>query len=200
MRSSKLPPILDISCLTSKEDIIDFFYQEFKKVYMGPQNIKYLSGKRIFFDFFHVYDNKFEFFWHLISLSSSEKFDILPCINDVSSLKCSEQNCITQKNSILLSSGSRNVCIYRGIRIHWVAKIITLAEKKDPSIKQWEDSGCLYIRFQHETVDYIVILSIRKKGLLFVSAYPIFYIHTKQIFDRKFKLYQTLKQSAASAE
>ncbi|NLY75678.1 MAG: hypothetical protein GX075_10270 [Firmicutes bacterium] len=97
MRSSKLPPILDISSLTSKEDIIDFFYREFKKTYMGPQNIKYLSGKRIFFDFFHIYNNKFEFFWHLISLSSSEKFDILPCINDVSSLKCSEQNCITQK-------------------------------------------------------------------------------------------------------
>ncbi|NLC53366.1 MAG: hypothetical protein GX770_05315 [Firmicutes bacterium] len=213
MISSKLPPVLDISNLTSTEEIIEFLYGSLKEEYTGSRNKQYLHGKRIFFDFIHLFNDKYLFFWHLISLSESEKFNILPCNNDVSSfIKCSVQNCLTQSNPITLPNGkNRNICFYRGIRIHWIKKIIELANNKDPFIKEWEcekkregrKEKNFYIRFEHETTDYLVVLSVRKKGFLFVTAYPLFYINRKQICDKQYEAYQAYKtsmQTAANAE
>ncbi len=209
MNSSKLPPVLDISNLTSTEDIIEFLYDSFKKEYTGPQNILYLHGKRIFFDFRNLHNDKFLFFWHLISLSESEKFNVLPCNNDISYTKCSDQNCLTQNNFIILPNGKkRNICFYRGIRIHWIKKIIELANNIDPFIKEWEwehkGKGKDYnVRFEHENTDYLVVLSVRKTGFLFVSAFPLFYVNKKQICDTQYADYQASKtamQTAANAE
>lgn len=205
MISSKLPPVLDISNLNSTEDIIEFIYENFQKEYTGPENIRYLHGEKVHFDYSRIHKDKFLFFWHLISLSSSEKFNVLPCNNDISLIKCSDHNCLTQNNYIELPKGKRNICFYRGIRVHWIGKIIELADKNDPFITQWEqdDNNCFYIRFQHETTDYLVVLTMKKNGFLFVTAYPLFYINKKQVCDKQYELYQaskTNKQSAANAE
>lgn len=114
MVSSKLPPVLDISNLTSTRDIIEFLYESFKKEYIGPQNIQYLHGKRVYFDFSRLYHDKHLVFWHLISLSESEKFNILPCNNDISITKCPEQNCLTQKNHIILPNGKKETYVSIG--------------------------------------------------------------------------------------
>ena len=53
--------------------------------------------------------------------------------------------------------------------------------------KREREEKNFYIRFEHETTDYLVVLSVRKKGFLFVTAYPLFYINRKQICDKQYE-------------
>lgn len=186
--SSKLSPIKGVST-EEFEDIIENAYEIFRVKFMDKENRPTLFNKFIFIDFKHWIDNKADCFWHLVSLHETEKFGVFPCENNISDIICKE-NCITKTKQITLHNGQiRDLCIFRMIRIEWVIDIILLANQKDDNIKVWEKDDKLHIRFQHEDVDYVIILLDRRNRYQLVSAFPVFYINKKKQFDNDYNNY-----------
>ncbi len=199
MKSSKLPPVLDISSFSADDEIYDFLYGIFRQNFIDTSNRRSLSGINIFFDFNKRVNDKCESFWHLISLGPKEKFHaVLPCINDIVSLKCVDQNCNSELKQIRLSSGPRNICYYRATRFHWITEIINLAEKSDPNIKKWVNKDKLHIRFQHETTDFVLVFTITKRSFIFNTGFPVFYQNKKKDFDKQYTDYLVLSQTAVT--
>lgn len=202
MYSNKLSPAINISSLSNSSNIIDYLYQVFKNGFLLPTKRPNLYGKFIFVNCNNWINNKAETFWHLISLSIDESFNILPCNNDTVLPSC-DNNCIKSATQVMLNNGqARNICFYRGVRIEWINDIIKLANNNDPNIKVWRKkvtSGGrpaiqLYLRFQHETADYVLIFEEKyKEGnvsqYFFITAFPVFYINTKSGYDRDYIQY-----------
>lgn len=137
MYSEKLSPPIDITGLTKHSDIENKLYRVFRENIMDKEIRSEFKGKFIFVNLKNCIERKSETFWHLISLNSKEKFNILPCNNCLSITKC-YSNCIENERRILMNNSDvRNICYYRGIRIHWINEIINLANKGDPDIKIW---------------------------------------------------------------
>jgi len=88
------------------------------------------------------------------------------------------------------SNMNRKGCIYRCSRILWLKDVIELANNNDVNIQTWvtpqyrKQNGkskrkfIRYIRFQHNTVDYVILLEEQRrnqqiKQYWFISAYPV---------------------------
>ncbi|MCM3560568.1 hypothetical protein M4D57_18540 [Brevibacillus borstelensis] len=205
MFSDKLSSPIPITNHTTNGEILDYLYSIFKENIMDKAKRPKLFNKFIFINFSKWIDLKSEVFWHLISLNRNERFNILPCNNDVTFMMC-PNNCITPTETVLLSDGSeRNVCYYRGTRIHWINEIIELANKSDEDIKTWKKKNIirgipvqqLYIRFTHGSVDYVIVFEEKysQSGdvyqYYFVTAFPVFYISKKLEFDQEYQSYQS---------
>ena len=196
MQSSKLPSPLDISHLKTHDDIVSFLYCNYQRSFLDRLSRPKLFGKFIYVEARKV-NGKADSFWHVVSLDSAESrsFRILPCNNDVTYSICPD-NCIAKNHTVVLLNGtSRDICYYRGTRLNWIPSIITLANNQDPSIKMWRKGNLLHIRFQHESADYIVLLTEiynSMKGLtyyIFVSAFPVFYLNKKRDYDNDYRAF-----------
>lgn len=194
MCCDKISPLIDIKNCNNTEDIIDYIYEYFKENIMGKEKRPKLFNKSIFIDFNNWINYKAEMFWHIVSLNDNEKFNILPCNNDISSIY-KKDNCINHKYRIEMSNGSvRSICLYRAIRISWFIDIINLANSKDKSIKSWVKDKNLYLRFQHQSIDYAIVFQIQKNMYRLLSMFPVFYINKKQEFDNDYNKYQKIKK------
>lgn len=191
-------PILLEAGLSFNENI-DLLYTYFRENIMDKRRRNKLFDKFIYVDCNNWIDRKSELFWHLVSLHEKEKFNILPCNNCQSSTFCPNINCLNSGKSIKLSNNQkRNICLYRGIRISWINKIIELANQDDEDIMLWKENvngkklnKKVYIRFKHQGADYIVLLEERyRRGEVhdyyFITAFPVFYINKKDTFDQKY--------------
>jgi hypothetical protein len=194
MKSSKLPPVLNINECRDINSILEVTYNNFKNHIMDKNKRPKLFNKPIFIDFNNWIDHKAEMHWHMISLAVDEKFNILPCNNDISSMYKMD-NCITNKYQVTMSNGQvRNICLYRAIRINWFNDIIKLTNNGDESIRYWEKDRKLYIRFQHETVDYAIVFQIQRNTYRLLSMFPVFYINKKQTFNTDYNKYMQNKK------
>ena len=185
----KVKKLHEVLC-NSLNAAIELIYDVYKKELMDKNKRPKLFGKFIYLDCNSLINNKAEVFWHLISLSTKEKFNILPCNNDKSYVLC-KGNCLTEDNQIHLKKGEkRNLCLYRAIRINWISNIIAFANQGSNYIEKWVKNNRLYIRYQHNEIDYIVVLANKKKNYFFVSAYPVFYIKSKKNYSNDYELYK----------
>lgn len=203
MYSSKLSSPIDISHLYRLPDIEDYIYDFFKRNLMNSSYRKKLHGKFIYMNCNQWINYKNEVFWHISSLNENEKFNILPCNNCLSSEKC-PLNCISPTRKVIMKNKeTRNICLYRAIRINWINEIIELANNGDESIKTWnkkilgkgKNKQQYFVRFTHEAVDYILLFEEKyKNGILeyyyFITAFPIFYINSKRKYDEDYLAYQ----------
>lgn len=176
------------------EKNIKELYDLFLNIYgnLGKEPIIF-ENKRIFVDLTSFAEMKHEVFWHLISLSDSEKFNVFPCKNDESKQYC-KRNCLTGKKVVMLSKGRRSrICMYRAIRMHWLKKIIDLANVNSEYISVWEKEGHKYIRYKQQVnnieEEYIIILKLMKGSFRFVSCYPVFYINSSDDFETDYQNY-----------
>ncbi|WP_127575242.1 hypothetical protein [Paenibacillus barengoltzii] len=201
MHSTKLPPPLIID--DDYNVSIEHFYENFKVGFMDKNKRPRLFGKFIYVNCRNWIEKKSDTFWHLIAFDEgeSESFNILPCNNDVAQEICPE-NCIIKQFSIELNTKKRDLCLYRGARINWISPVIELANKQDPNIQYWRKQeynfkkrmreGKTYIRFKHETVDYLIVLAEKynDNGELnnyhFITAFPVFYLNKKRLYDKDY--------------
>lgn len=186
--SSKLSPIKKVSD-EKFEDIIEDAYEVFRTEFMDKEKRPRLFNKFIFIDFKYWFDNKADCFWHLVSLHETERFGVFPCENNISEVVCKE-NCISKIKQVRIKNNQlRDLCIFRMLRIQWVMDIVKLADKKDENTKVWIKDDKLHIRYQHEDVDYVVILLNAKNRYQLISAFPVFYINKKKQFDNDYNNY-----------
>lgn len=201
MHSSKLPPPLPIG--EDFDSTLDSFYEVFKNGFMNKQTRPKLFGKFIYVNCNNWINYKSEAFWHLVAFDEGESnsFNILPCNNDIAGQKCPD-NCINKVFSIELSDKRRDICFYRGARLNWINEVLELANKRDRNIQLWRKKEYnkrskqvdekTYIRFKHETADYLIVLAEKqdKHGKLinyhFVTAFPIFYLNKKRTYDEDY--------------
>lgn len=192
--SSKLSPIKEVSN-EKFEDIIENAYEIFRYKFMDKNNRPTLFDKFIFIDFKHWVHNKADCFWHLVSLHETEQFGVFPCENNISESICKE-NCISEVKQVRIKNNQlRDLCIFRMLRIEWVMDIVKLADRKDENIKVWIKDDKLHIRFQHEDVDYVVILLNAKNRYQLISAFPVFYINKKKQFDTDYNNYIQMQKN-----
>lgn len=189
MELRKLSPVINIDSCESIDNVIEIVYSEFKLNIMNKEVRARLFNKFVFIKFEDWVEYKAGMFWHLISLNENEKFNVFPCGNTASQNKCNK-NCISQYMQITLNNGQkRSICIYRAIRINWINDIIVLANKKDERVKVWIKDDKLHLRFQYEDIDYVVILAVNSRNYQLISAFPVFYINKKEVFDTDYNNY-----------
>lgn len=194
MNSILLPPVVDLDPYSNKSEIINNLYDLYKSELMEKDNRVRLFNKFIYIECKWI-DYKAEMFWHLISLSEEDYFKEFPCEYDNLKLMC-EENCIKHIKQVTLNSGQvRNICYFRAVRISWIKEIINLANNNSSHIKKWEKDGILYIRFEHETADYILLFlnKLNNGKYYFISAFPVFYPRSKVNYDNDFQNYQKIK-------
>lgn len=194
MNSILLPPMVDLESYANKNEIINNLYELYKSDLMEKENRVRLFDKFIYIECKWWIDYKAEMFWHLISLSEDNYFKELPCDDNIK-LMC-EENCINHIKQITLNNGQvRDICYFRAARIIWIKEIIKLANNNNSHIKKWEKEGILYIRFEHETADYILLFldKLNNGRYYFISAFPVFYPDSKVNYDKDFRNYQKNK-------
>lgn len=195
---SKLIPI-DIKELTEVADIMDKCHNIFKTTMASKENRPQI-GKREIYVPIKWLEYKAEIFWHTASIESKKSIDILPCNNDIVSRLC-ENNCITKKDFIIINGKAREKCIYRAVRVNWIALVIKMYNNKDPRIKYWEKihsnkKNRIYLRYQEEEIDFIVILEEKSdKKVVFITAYPIFFLSAKRDYEKDYQKYWGLKKA-----
>lgn len=185
------------SPLTLCGDIADgliIAYDYFSHYINDKENRPQLFGKKIYVEAHEWIEDRPEGFWHLVSLEEKHHFQkILPCINDSSTALC-KQNCNTKQKMIAIKMGTENrsLCLYRASRIPWVVDIINLANNNDPDVCVWikpstnGSSDKLYLRYNHDGADYVVIFSVEKKFYRIIAAFPVFYLSEKEAFDKEY--------------
>ena len=190
----ELSPLINIDSFSNINSIIDDTYEKFKIKYMDREvRPKKLFGKNLIINFDKWVEYKADLYWHLVSLSEDEKFNVFPCGNNISNNICRE-NCLKKHKQITRVNGQiRTICVFRAIRINWVIDIINLANNNDPVIKWWEKGDKLYLRYQHGNIDYAVIFISKSKSYKLISAFPVFYINKKKIFDKDFREFMQKK-------
>ena len=113
---------------------------------------------------------------------------VLPCVND-GNIELCNQNCNDSHHTIVIKNGTetRNICLLRASRLPWIIDIIKLACKNDPSVNVWlkpgtgKQSGKLYLRYNHQGADFVLIFSAEKHFYRLISAFPVFYTNEKRI-------------------
>lgn len=155
-----------------------------------------LFGKNIFVEAREIINDRPQGFWHMVSLEDNHHFTkVLPCTNDAVIDNC-EQNCNTKAHVISVKNNTenRNLCLYRASRIPWIVDIINLANKNDPDVCVWFKPGGnysndkLYLRYNHEGADYIIVFAVEKRFYRIISAFPVFYVSEKENFDKEYAL------------
>ncbi len=178
----------------SEVDIIDTCYNLFKEDMLKKENRPELFGKFIYIPI-EWNRNKAEAFWHASSLEPKDNLNIFPCNNDYSSSLCNN-NCLKQDITITLKNGdTRLICYYRMVRVHWIKKIIELANNNDARVQYWEVTKKdkqikLYIRYTFINIDYVVILGVKPNQYVFITAYPVFFIDAKTDFTKDYNKYK----------
>lgn len=190
---SKLIPI-DITGLNKKEDIMDKCHNIFKETMTAKGNKPQFKEKDILVPIKWL-DYKAEVFWHSASIEPKQKLDILPCNNDITSSLCGN-NCVVALDSIALNGVEREKCIYRAVRVNWIKSIIEMYNNGDTRVKYWEKVNSnkkkrLYLRYQEEEIDYLVVLEEKsEKRVVFITAYPIFFLSAKRDYETDYQNYQ----------
>ncbi len=190
--------------LSSPLTLCDNFEKNLESAYDYFQNNINNRGKRpVLFDK-EVYieakeqiDDKPQGFWHAISLQDNHHFKILPCVND-SNINLCGQNCETHLHQVEIKNGCevRNICLLRASRLPWIVDIIKLASRDDPSVEVWKKPGTgkasekLYLRYNHDGADYVMIFSCEKHFYRLISSFPVFYSAEKAAFTKDFQNYK----------
>ena len=168
MMSNKLPPEIILNGELTEIEKKLIFHNEYLNLFTDNNsrikinNIYYLS-----ININPMFQNKHEAFWHLICLDKITKYSSDMCINHVSKVLC-HNNCDFSKDTLTSHVLNAIPCIYRGMKVHWIKKIIELYNNNDSSISSWrvkdknKQSGKisykLKIRFIDYTADYIIVL------------------------------------------
>lgn len=186
--------------------MINNFFNRFKR--------EKLKGKYIYID--TKYDKNIkgfpERFWHIVTFEDNINYSIEACINSIDPTinlldrdRCREikEECDNKlhipKN--IKSLDKRSECIYRLRRVNRINTIIKLANKEDYRIKIWKKttinkrkSEKVYIRFQENLIDHIVILEDVGDMYFFVTSFPINHRHKKKNYDKDYNKYISMKK------
>ena len=189
-----LSPTINIEEYSDIDSIIKSTYEEFKSKHMDRSiRPKELLGKKLIMEFANWVEYKADLYWHLISLSENEWFNVFPCGNNLSSNICKE-NCLKKHRQITRTNGQvRTICVFRAIRVNWVIDIINLANKHDKRVRVWEKDNKLHLRYEYGEIDYIIIFGVKRNSYKLISAFPVFYINKKQTFNKDFNEFMQKK-------
>jgi hypothetical protein len=83
--------------------------------------------------------------------------------------------------------------------VGWIREVIELYNANDSRVKYWEKVNSakrkrLYIRYQEEEIDYLVVLEDKsEKRVQLITAYPVFFVSAKRDYDADFQNYQKIK-------
>ena len=185
---------IDISGLTEISTIIDKCHNVFKST-MANKDDKPKLGEREIAVPLNWIEYKAELFWHAASIEEKSRLNIQPCVNDIASSICAN-NCIDAFDPIIMSNGTeREKCIYRAVRVSWIREIIDLYNVGDDRVKYWEKVNSnkhnrIYLRYQEEESDYIVILEDKsEKRVVLITGYPVFFISAKRDYETDYRNY-----------
>ncbi len=176
---------------------IDIAYEYFNTAINDRAKRPTLFDKEVFIEAHEIIEERPSGFWHAISIEENHHFKkVLPCINDENIVLC-DQNCNASHHTIAIKYGTemRNICLLRASRLPWIIDIIKLACRNDPSVKVWLKPGTgkqsekLYLRYNNQGADYILIFSVEKHFYRLISAFPVFYIREKEEFDKDYQKY-----------
>jgi hypothetical protein len=194
--ADKLTPI-EFDKTLDFDGILDKCHEVFKQTIATKD--RPLFGNREIYVPLKWIENKAEIFWHSASIEPKPRLDIKPCTNDLSSAYCVD-NCIAETDRIVMSNGdTRAKCIYRALRVGWIREVIELYNANDSRVKYWEKVNSakrkrLYIRYQEEEIDYLVVLEDKsEKRVQLITAYPVFFVSAKRDYDADFQNYQKIK-------
>ena len=173
-------------------DDVDIAYDFFQREINDRSKRPTLFDKEVFIEAHEQIDGRPQGFWHVISLDNRHRFKVLPCVNDGNIDLCG-QNCNNGHRQIAIKYGVevRNICLLRASRLPWIVDIIKLASRKDPSVKVWRKPGGgkqsdkVYLRYNHDGADYVLIFSAEKRFYRLISAFPVFYTSDKADFDKE---------------
>lgn len=173
---------------------IDAAYEYFQREINDRNKRPTLFDKEVFIEAHEKIDERPQGFWHIISLEQTHHFKVLPCVNDGNIDLC-DQNCNQSLHSVAIKSGTevRNICLLRASRLPWIVDIIKLACKGDPSVNVWlkpgkgKQSNKLYLRYNHDGADYVLIFSAEKRFYRLISAFPVFYTSDKADFEKEYQ-------------
>ena len=195
MMNSQLSPILHFT--TDINQSIDIAYDYFSKNIGDRAHRPALFDKEVYIECAEIVNDRPVGFWHIISLEDKHNFSkIVPCVNDPSIDLCA-QNCITKKNQIEIKYGTevRCICLYRAVRLPWIIDLIKMANRDDPSVQVWLKPGGqkandrLYLRYNHDGNDFVVIFTVQKSFYRLVSAFPVFYLREKEDMNKDYDTY-----------
>ena len=188
------------------ESNISIVFEKFNPLFIQQSKRPSFQNKTIYFEiskssigFTYPYPEKL---MHIISLAEKSEYTILPCNNDIASVRCTNK-CELTKAHLLFTTLKRNECLYRMARIHWIPEIINLSNEKDPRVKVWVQEKKnkrnkkvrkTFIRYQEDIIDYLIILSHKEKSgeienYIFDSAFPVFLTRSKKQYDEQYKRY-----------
>lgn len=185
---------IDITGLEDISAIMDKCHNIFKETMANKDNRAKLGEREIAVPLNWI-ECKAELFWHAASIEEKAKLDIQPCTNDVASSLCAN-NCIDAFDSIIMNNGTeREKCIYRAARVGWIREVIDLYNQRDARVKYWEKLNSnkknrIYLRYQEEELDYIVILEGKSdKRVILITGYPVFFISAKKDYENDYQNY-----------
>lgn len=190
---SKLIPI-DIISFNKIDDIMNKCHNIFKETMTAKESKPQFMEKDILVPIKWL-EYKAEVFWHSASIQPKPKLEILPCNNDITSSLCGN-NCVTATEPIILNGEEREKCIYRAARVNWIKPIIEMYNNGDARVKYWEKvhsnkRNRLYLRYQEEEIDYLIVLEEKSaKRVVFITAYPIFFLSAKRDYEIDYQNYQ----------
>jgi len=165
-----------------------------------------LFGKFIYIDTKKTLDGeKMDGFWHVASIGVDDsKYDMYPCYNDNTYVKCIYRCKINNPNNFLKYYNSIP-CLYRADKVRWIKEIIELANQnnKHKNLKIWKQKRKngdkhLLIRYINESVDYVIIFKINYKNnkesyYRLITAYPVVLKSYKRRFDKEYQQYISSK-------
>ena len=195
MMYGKLSPPLALSA--DFQESIDAAYEYFQNAINNRAKRPVLFDKEVFIEAREQIEGRPVGFWHAVSLEENHQFrDVLPCINDFSIYVCG-QNCMSAHRQVRIKceTETRNLCLLRASRLPWIVDIIQLASRDDPSVQVWRKSSGsrasdkLYLRYNQDGADYVLIFSAEKRFYRLISAFPVFYTREKADFDRDYQSY-----------
>lgn len=185
---------IDFTGLKDISAIMDKCHIVFKETMANKDNRAKLGEREIAVPLNWI-ECKAELFWHAASIEEKAKLDIQPCTNDVASSLCAN-NCVDAFDSIIMNNGAeREKCIYRAARVGWIREVIDLYNQGDARVKYWEKINSnkknrIYLRYQEEEIDYIVILEDKSdKRVILITGYPVFFISAKKDYENDYQNY-----------
>lgn len=193
----KLQPFV-ISQGLSVNDVFDNCNEVFKDDFLTKDRRPKLKGRDIYIPISFHSDRKSEVFWHVSSLSSTEvrRPNILPCNNDLTTSMCDE-NCWTENDVEQMADLSIRIkCLYRASRAIWIKSIVEMYNENDCRVQHWEKTNSnnkirIYLRYIEDENDYIVVFEHKSQDrVVFVTAYPVFYMNAKKDFASDYLAYK----------
>lgn len=192
MYSSKLSKV-DFYTNKPESEVFEAAYNDFKSTLQDKNTRIKLFNDFIFISLDKFSHNKPDSFWHICSFEKNKSYDVYPCTNT-----SRVHNCSSSYNNILAHI-NRKQCSYRALFIKWITEIIQLANENDPDIYIWLKTHTtskgtherLYIRFLHDSADYLIVLKIEEKKCWYtlITAFPLVYSYTKDKNTNHFNIY-----------